>query len=612
LAGGFGSTAGVAVAVGLSLAFNEVDNAVDASIRNADQGVTATVGGVEVVAQSSGKKLFDIDLTGALTADNLNDAAEEDLDDSDTSGINEASLDLASDNAVLKALREALAQQGLLLALEDSVTSASMFASDQDDRVNLREGTTVKIAFGYDEAKGDFGRVYRYIGSDDNNVDLGSQNYNDTTRWVRLEKIKLTTIEKDQRWALAAPDGATYLLVRNGNKIGVSRNTINAVSAAASLAAGIGGTAGVAVAGAGAVAQNVILSKVNAYGVNSHIVSNLDVDLNATSFSNISAAVIAPSVAIGGSGNVGVGVAVGIAIARNMIGWTPLALEETPAQVRAYLIDSSVDADGNLVQTATSSQSIQSIVFAGAVGIGAAGTVGVSVAGSGAISENKIAVDAKSFIDGSLGSGISADRVTLTARDQSSIDAITGAASLSVAFGGTVGVAVSVGVSAARNWISSDVVAYVKDVGNKVQSTVGDIKLLADSQSRIQSISAAASIAAGFGGAVGVSVAGAGGASTNVILTNTEAFLDNSTLQSAGALSVEANNSASIAALVVAASGSVAIGGTVGVGASIGAATASNFIGEDELGFRTGSSVPSLLQGLECLGYDQPDHSSSQ
>ena len=604
LSAAFGSTAGVAVGVGLSLAFNEVDNAVFASIVNADQGVTTSTGSVSISAASTSSKLFDIPFGGSLTASTLDDAAEAAQDDSDTGKLNEATQDLLSDITVLESLRSAFASQGFTLATFDIVGTASMYNTDDEETQDLREGTTVRIASGFPTVRGDTNRVYRYIGSDRNQVNLNNENYLDTTNpnWVRLEKLKLSTLVEGQSWALTAPDGASFLLERSGNSFSVTRNTINSVSAAAALSAGFGSTAGVAVAGAGAVAQNVVLSRVNAFIADSVITTQTDVDLSAESRSKIFSTVVAASLAVGGGSTAGVGASIGIAIARNMVGWKPFALQETPAQVRTYIVDSQLNVSGNLTQSATSNQSIQSILVAGSVAVGLGGTAGVGVAGSGAIAENKVGVDVEAYIDGATGSGILADRITLTARDQSKIDAITAAASLSVALGGTAGVAVSVGVSTARNVISSDVASYIKDVGSKVQSTIGNIALLADSQSRIQSVSAAASIAAGFGGVAGVAVAGAGAVSTNVILTHTEAFLDNSTLQSVGVLTVEAKNTASIQSLVVAASGSIAIGGTVGVGASIGAATASNLIGKDELGFQAGSTVQAYSKNANILG----------
>ena len=54
LAASFGEKVGVAASIGLSLAFNDIGNDVDASIRNADEGVTTTAGGVTVSALTQG------------------------------------------------------------------------------------------------------------------------------------------------------------------------------------------------------------------------------------------------------------------------------------------------------------------------------------------------------------------------------------------------------------------------------------------------------------------------------------------------------------------------------------------------------------------------------
>src|SRR4029079_6269028 len=80
IAVGFGMTSGVAVAVGLSLAFNEVGNDVQAYVRDADQGVTSRAGDIVISAISPERVLFDADATGLLSAENLNDAATVDAD----------------------------------------------------------------------------------------------------------------------------------------------------------------------------------------------------------------------------------------------------------------------------------------------------------------------------------------------------------------------------------------------------------------------------------------------------------------------------------------------------------------------------------------------------
>ena len=84
------------------------------------------------------------------------------------------------------------------------------------------------------------------------------------------------------------------------------------------------------------MAQNVILTKTNAYGLDSVLDSADDVTISAASTSKISSTVVAASLAIGGGGAAGVGASIGVSVARNFIGWTPDGTE-TPAQVQAYL-----------------------------------------------------------------------------------------------------------------------------------------------------------------------------------------------------------------------------------------------------------------------------------
>src|SRR5690606_34562439 len=154
------------------------------------------------------------------------------------------------------------------------------------------------------KAGGEAGRVYRYIGrtaigvsNDRDDVDLSTEDYSDTDNWVKLDKLRVVALVEGQRWSVVAPDGATYVLaLMDDGRISVSRNTINAISAAASLAAAFGGSAAPAIAGAGAVAQNVILTTVNAQGVDSVIDSAADVTLDATSTSTISSIVAAASI----------------------------------------------------------------------------------------------------------------------------------------------------------------------------------------------------------------------------------------------------------------------------------------------------------------------------
>src|SRR6185312_3781511 len=90
-------------------------------------------------------------------------------------------------------------------------------------------------------------------------------------------------------------------------------------SAAASLAAGFG-AGGVGVSGAGADANNIILTGTHAYVDGSAVKSSGRVDVRAENTASIDATIVSVSVGVGG-GIVGIGASIGVAIARNYIGW---------------------------------------------------------------------------------------------------------------------------------------------------------------------------------------------------------------------------------------------------------------------------------------------------
>jgi len=361
----------------------------------------------------------------------------------------------------------------------------------------------------------------------------------------------------------------------------------------------------------------------------------------------IGATVIAASAAISGGG-VGVGVSIGLAFARNLIGWElgqvasdyttgddpalitngkkvrieegvragdvyqyvgsealvpkdrettvnlrtqdygntdlwrQVNLVEAPAEVEAYVLNSSIVVAGGLNQTAISDQSIDALVVAGSAAL-SAGTVGVSAAGAGAVAINTITTDVKAFIEGDGLTGIHAGSVSISAEDTSSITAITGAASLAAAFGG-VGVAISIGIAGAYNEISNDVAAYIYNADNGVTTTTGGVTIDAVEAATINALTAAASLGVGIG-AVGVAVSGAGAGATNIILTRTNAYVANSSIVSAGDVTLDASDSATINATVATSSAALA-GGAVGVGVSIGVSVAQNLIGYNLFGTR--------------------------
>lgn len=81
--------------------------------------------------------------------------------------------------------------------------------------------------------------------------------------------------------------------------------------------------AGVAISGAGADANNIILTGTNAYIQGSAVSSAGTVDLDAGNTASIRAVVVSASAAIAVGGIAGIGASLGVAVARNYIGWNP-------------------------------------------------------------------------------------------------------------------------------------------------------------------------------------------------------------------------------------------------------------------------------------------------
>ena len=159
--------------------------------------------------------------------------------------------------------------------------------------------------------------------------------------------------------------------------------------------------------------------------------------------------------------------------------WERVDLLPASAQVRAYVVDSSIDATGSLTVRATEQATIDAIVIAAAVAL-SGGVVGVSLGGAGAAALNRIATEVKAYIDGDGPSGIRASSVLITATDSSGINAIAGAAAIAAGFG-VVGVAVSIAVTIAFNQVANDVAAYLANADQGLTTTAGAFTVTATS-----------------------------------------------------------------------------------------------------------------------------------
>ena len=163
--------------------------------------------------------------------------------------------------------------------------------------------------------------------------------------------------------------------------------------------------------------------------------------------------------------------------------WTLVGLDRVGAPVEAYVDGTGINATGQLTLEATSTQTIEAIVLAGAVAIGGGGSTGVAVSGAGVYTENRIATDVRAGIDGDGGLGIVADGITIAADDQTVIRSIAGAASIAAGIGGSTGVAVSIGLAIAINLVSNQSLAFIKDASGGVDVSGGDLSITATSGS---------------------------------------------------------------------------------------------------------------------------------
>jgi hypothetical protein len=237
--------------------------------------------------------------------------------------------DLELDEAELAEGADAAADE-VLAELEIDLETEDFSDTDRWEEVKVNayrvnKGDTVRVARGH-EGGGEEDRIYRYVGVN-NMLLMADEDYSDESRWqLAPVEVSVSVIEEGKRWKLVDAAGKSYTLTFNEAPSGsaaastavVSRNSINAVSVAASAAIGIsGGGSGLAFSGAGAVAVNTISGSTDALlRSGSATAAEGDVVLNASSDKTISATIAALSVAVGVGSGTGLGASIGIAVAR--------------------------------------------------------------------------------------------------------------------------------------------------------------------------------------------------------------------------------------------------------------------------------------------------------
>ncbi|GMA79005.1 hypothetical protein GCM10025880_54220 [Methylorubrum aminovorans] len=411
--------------------------------------------------------------------------------------------------------------------------------------------------------------------------------------------IALNTIANDVSATVTGVDrglqtiDAIVISAKSAGKI-----TANAASAAIAVA-GAGSNA-VPISAAVTYARNVITTSTRAQAAESRLVTSGTggaVSVRAEASARIDAAIAAASLAMGVGGKDAVAVGIGAAIAENRIGlWSSSGSDATTSYaldknggtvVEASLTRVGVNAKGALSVEAASANEINASIVALSAGLAGAGSNAVGVSGGATTVVNAIGVTTQAFIEGNgvansaVGSNaIQAGAVSVKAADTSRIKAAAVSAAVSAAFGGTNGVAVSIGFALALNTIDAAVKAGIGNVADGIDAGTGAVLVDALSGAAIETETAAAAVSIGGGGTAGVAVAGGGALAFNSIRPVTRAAVTSSTISQSGSVTVTAAANSTISALVAAASVAAAGGGSAGVGVAIGVSVAANRIGD--------------------------------
>ncbi|CAM2780863.1 LEPR-XLL domain-containing protein [Vibrio rarus] len=356
--------------------------------------------------------------------------------------------------------------------------------------------------------------------------------------------------------------------------IATSNATITATSVATSFALGWGsGT--ISATGAGANAINAIAGSTKASIANSQIYSSGDISINASNTSKVNAEIAAVSVAGAVGTDGGLGVSIGAAETENNIGSSGNRLSVIASVIDSDIdtsgnitITSTADLD---IDAGVGAGSM-------AIAAGGSG-VGVAASGTGVSALNEIYANVDAYIDNSSAANqtIKGASLTLNASNVSDIDADAAAASVAAGFASGGAAAVTIGVALARNEIDNNTRAYV--AGADVDLGTGALDIDASTDNTIDSLSVAASLGVAFGSSGGLSISGAGANSINSIHGETLTYLDGVDVENAGAVTLDAENTSDISATVASVSVAGGGGSGGGIGVSIGASVSENEIG---------------------------------
>ncbi|MCH5373492.1 MAG: hypothetical protein JJ992_05915, partial [Planctomycetes bacterium] len=311
------------------------------------------------------------------------------------------------------------------------------------------------------EIVGEAGDIYQYMGQDTTGFDLAQADFGDVTMW----NIDTTTQLVPQGHSLSSSDSlaigaiivfnqvdsAVEAFIHDATVTATDAIEVEAVESAViravtdSLSSSSGGNVlgdGVSLAINATVATNVVLSSADAYVEASDLATTNTADGHVGVFAQNISQIDATTKAAATSG----ANTAAFLLAFNTVGWeaqdlfsntldallgmTALGTEQ-PARVAAYMLDTPVDATGNVSVTADSSAQIFALVNNDATSFPAAFFGAAGMSASGILSSNMVSSSAKAYVEYSdtyVSAPVDLETdggISITAMDDAAIDAQT-------------------------------------------------------------------------------------------------------------------------------------------------------------------------------------------
>jgi hypothetical protein len=367
------------------------------------------------------------------------------VDARDTATITSDSKLIASSSTVNDAGASILnSMANKLLDEYDFTQNSGTRNVDFGDKVRLSQ------AFG----NGDADTVYQFMGQD-GSIDIGAQDFSDFGLWKKLDStniiptglnvtgsdsiaVGVIIVRNDVQGAVDA-----YLDDQTTNAGGtvtvraLENVTLNAnVESVASSSGGSAYGTGTSLAITGTIATNIVQSEASARITDSSITTTAlgDVIVDAQNTSSVDAKV-SSALTTGDTG-------IGVLIAFNTLGWQAQNVlfsaidalvgtnigTENPASVEAKILNTTVNAAGNISVTAVGNMTFNADISNVAESSASALVNATGLATSGALASNMVSSEAVAFIDFTVntpGTITAVGDVTIAASDTSDFNAIT-------------------------------------------------------------------------------------------------------------------------------------------------------------------------------------------